>query len=333
VAVATISVLPVPAAAAGHTERPATPYMPIFNTATGTTVTLDLKHNGDNVGVVGAKIYRNTSEAGDIAVSVGEDIVFTFVDTGLGPSTEYWYWLKVYDGDGNLSYRSGGQQVFTTILDVVRPYTPYMPALDTATSSEVNLDLKHNDDNVGVTGAKIYRNTSNNFASATEVGDIAVSVGEDTIFAFKDESVNDNTTYWYWLKVYDGDGNLSYRSGGQQVFTPILDIAKPTTPYKPIFNTATATTVSLNLKHKGDNVGVTGAKIYRNTSNNFASATEAGDIAVTVPKETVFNFTDSGLAANTEYWYWLKVYDAEANLSSRSGGPSSLHVGDREVRH
>lgn len=122
---------------------------------------------------------------------------------------------------------------------------------------------------------------------------------------------------------------LSITSSGTYV---IADTTAPNTPTVPAVGTRTVTSVAFSWTAPTDNVGVTGYKVYRNgTLIN-------GNVSTT-------NFTDSGLAPNTNYTYTVAAFDAVNNLSAQSSGlvtstlpdtsapgvPTLLTVGTRTV--
>ena len=101
-------------------EQPAVPFSPQIVSWSDNTVTLDLTHKGDDVGVIGFRLFRNTvnnfGTAVEIDVAAAGDPTTRYTDSGLVPGTVYYYWLKAYDAvwpsdmqnlDDHISYRSG----------------------------------------------------------------------------------------------------------------------------------------------------------------------------------------------------------------------------------
>src|SRR5579884_2011828 len=82
------------------------------------------------------------------------------------------------------------------------------------------------------------------------------------------------------------------------------DTTPPSTPTGVTVSSTTSSSVSLTWTASTDNVGVTGYDIYR-------GSTLAGT-------STTTSFTDTGLAASTQYSYTVKAYDAAGNLSPAS---------------
>jgi len=98
------------------------------------------------------------------------------------------------------------------------------------------------------------------------------------------------------------------------------DTTAPETPMKPVLAGVASDSISLELIDNGDDVGVTGFTVFRNTVDDFGSAQPT---AVAASGGASTQYVDTGVSAGTTYYYWLKASDAAQNLSSRSG---ALHV-------
>jgi chitodextrinase len=87
------------------------------------------------------------------------------------------------------------------------------------------------------------------------------------------------------------------------------DTTPPSTPANLAVTGTTASSVGLSWSPSTDNVGVTGYNVYR-------GSTLVGSTAGTT-------FTDTGLAASTQYSYTVKAFDAAGNLSAASSAVSA----------
>jgi len=83
-----------------------------------------------------------------------------------------------------------------------------------------------------------------------------------------------------------------------------VDTTPPTAPTALSVSSTTSSAVSLIWAASTDNVGVTGYDVYRGTTLAGTSATTG--------------FTDTGLAASTQYTYTVKAHDAAGNVSAAS---------------
>lgn len=111
----------------------------------------------------------------------------------------------------------------------------------------------------------------------------------------------------------DADGNLiiglpdigAYEYvGNATTITPTRDTNPPSTPSNLTAIANSSSTISLSWAASTDNVGVTGYRIYRNSSL----------IATT----TSTSYTDSNLSPSTSYTYAVSAYDAAGNESAKS---------------
>ncbi|NUR73085.1 MAG: hypothetical protein HOU81_19895, partial [Hamadaea sp.] len=87
------------------------------------------------------------------------------------------------------------------------------------------------------------------------------------------------------------------------------DTSPPSTPANLTASGATASSVNLNWSASSDNVGVTGYDVYRATNGGSFSqiATASGT-----------SYTATGLAASTQYQFYVRARDAAGNTSGNS---------------
>ena len=151
------------------------------------------------------------------------------------------------------------------------------------------------------TGYRIYRYTSNNSASASEIA-------TSTATSYDDTSAVAGTTYWYWVKAYNGAGSSVSFSNGDSGYRK-----GPPGPPSGLSATDGAYGDRVRVTWVAPTTGATGYKVYRHTSNNSASATEIATTAAT-------SYDDYAGNLNT-YWYWVKAYNS-AGTGSYSNGDS-----------
>jgi hypothetical protein len=114
-------------------------------------------------------------------------------------------------------------------------------------------------------------------------------------------------TISYTVRATDGIGQQSADSAPASVTVtppPPPDTVKPSKPGKPT-GSATDTTTTMSWAASTDNIGVTGYRIYRNSSAVNTSPTPS--------------FNDTGLAPSTTYKYQVAAFDAAGNESAKSG--------------
>ena len=169
--------------------------------------------------------------------------------TGGGPwhfdiVTESPFGAYCYEGVWYAVDNSGGHIVFTVDPDkafvfpiVLGDDDPTLPVeLSTFT---VSLNSFNNavlnwvtQTETGVSGFYVYRNNSENLASATLVSHLipATNSSEEHSYSFTDKELFSHGTYYYWLQVADIDGSESYHGPATLVYTGDNEPALPGIP-------------------------------------------------------------------------------------------------------
>ena len=158
------------------------------------------------------------------------------------------------------------------------------------------------------TSYHVYRNTTNNSGTATDLGSVP-GTGAD------DMSAVAGTTYYYWVKAFNviGGSPFSSPNTGYRATTPV---PTPTPTPTPSASAPPAPTgVSASDGTYTDRVritwnasaGATGYWIYRNTTAS-PPATEIGGAFSTA-------YDDSTAVPGQTYWYWVRA----GNTSGWSG--------------
>jgi gametolysin peptidase M11 len=162
-------------------------------TKTGTyTAQLTWGASTDNRGVTSYQVTRDGALVGTVSTT-------TFADGGpLNPGTTYQYAVTAFDGAGNASTpqtKSWTQPV----PDTTAPTWPAGTQLTaTVTKAKTTFSWVAASDNVGVTGYRVYRGT-------TELN--AVLVATTTARTWSDP--RQRTAYVYYVVAYDAAGNVS----------------------------------------------------------------------------------------------------------------------------
>ncbi|HAR43599.1 MAG TPA: hypothetical protein DCS07_13380 [Bdellovibrionales bacterium] len=158
-------------------------------------------------------------------------------------------------------------------------------------STQINISWSGSTDNIGVTGYRIYRNN-------VQVGSLAGN-------SFSDTGLTAATTYSYAVAAFDGAGNTSAKSTAISVTTsPAPDTQAPTVPAGLTGSAVSPFQIDLTWTASTDNIGVTGYKVFRNGSEVATNSTNS--------------FSNTGLAALTNYNFTVAAYDAAGNLSAQS---------------
>jgi chitodextrinase len=173
--------------------------------------------------------------------------------------------------------------------DTTAPTTPTNLS-GTVGTGQINLTWNTSTDNVGVTGYKVYRNSS-----------LLQTV---TTNSFVDTNVTAGTSYTYRVSAHDAAGNNSSQSSAVTRTIPIpTDITPPSVPTNLIATPSTSK-VELSWNASTDNVGVVGYRLYKDGSIYKTLATRS--------------YTDTTISAGTTYSYKVAAYDAAGNTSAQS---------------
>lgn len=248
--------------------------------ASQTQVNLSWAASSDGMGVNGYKVYRDGAQ-------IGTTIGTSYSDTNCTAATTYSYQVAAYDASGNESAKSTAVSV-TTTSDTQAPSVPAGLTATAVSGTQVNLSWAASTDNVGVTGYKIYR-------EGTQIGTNATATYADT-------TCTPVTTYSYAVSAYDAAGNNSAQSSATTVTTP--DTIPPSVPTGLSATAVSGTRVDISWVASSDNVGVTGYKIFRGSTQIGTSATTA--------------YSDTTCTPGTAYSYKVSAYDAAGNNSAQS---------------
>jgi chitodextrinase len=241
--------------------------------------------------VAGYRIYRNNTQIGTATGT-------SYSDTGLAANTTYSYTVSAYDPAGNVSAQSAA--VSATTLDTTPPSVPAGLTATPASTSQINLSWNASTDpDSPVAGYRIYRNNT--------------QVGSGTGTSYSDTGLTANTTYSYTVSAYDPAGNVSAQSAAVSATT--LDTTPPSVPTGLTATPVSTSQINLSWTASSDpDSPVAGYRIYRNNTQ--------------VGTATGTTYSDTGLAANTSYFYTVSAYDPAGNISAQSAAVSATTLAD-----
>ena len=145
-------------------------------------------------------------------------------------------------------------------------------------------------------GHKIYSgSTSGNY-------DSNIDIGNRTSYTIP--NVTEGQTYYFVVTAYDTFSNESGYSAEVAYTVPILDLTAPSTPTSLQAATISTSQINLSWNASSDNIGVTGYRIYRD-STQIATTSNT-------------TYQDTGLSPSTTYSYTVSAYDAAGNVSGQS---------------
>jgi chitodextrinase len=184
----------------------------------------------------------------------------------------------------------------TGVSDTQPPTVPLSLTASAVSSSAINLSWTASTDNVGVTGYTVFRG--------------GAQIGTSGTNSYSDTGLTASTQYIYTVNAFDAAGNKSAQSTSASATTAAqtVDTQPPTVP-QSLTASAVSSGINLSWTASTDNVAVTGYTIYRGGVQVGTSATNS--------------YSNSGLAASTQYTYTVSAFDAAGNQSAQSTSASA----------
>jgi glucose/arabinose dehydrogenase len=185
-------------------------------------------------------------------------------------------------------------------VDNQPPTVPGNPRASDLTCNSVTFSWDASTDNVGVAFYDVYHD-----------GQLIKSVSGSTLSTSL--TPVQNVTWGLYVNARDAAGNVSQASDTVPITPPLCgppDTEKPTAPGN-LSGTASGTSVNLKWTASTDNVQVLAYDVYRNNAL-------AGTVAGTIGNPPGTTFSDSGLAPNTTYSYYVVARDPSGNVSAHS---------------
>lgn len=266
------------------TSAPSAPSNLTAERRSNTVVELEWDDNSDNE--TGFKIERK-KEGGKYSQidTVGEDVT-TYTDSGLSSNTTYFYRVRAYNSIGDSPYCTEVSVATTSLA------SPSNLVAETVSSSRI--DLSWEDNATNETGFKIERRTAGGSYKQID------TVGRN-VTSYSDTGLSDNTTYYYRVRAYNSAGNSAYSNEASATTGTV-----PSAPSNLTITVETASKVRLNWKDNASNE--TGFKIERRTAGgSYKQIATVG--------RNVTSYSDTGLSADTIYYYRVRAYNSVGNSS------------------
>jgi chitodextrinase len=220
-----------------------------------------------------------------------------YVDVGVAAGQRHSYAVSAVDPAGNESALSAAATV--TVPDLTSPVEVEPPVVVATSSTSASVSWQEAEDNVAVTGYRVYRN-------GTVVAQVA-----GTAESWNDTTLQPSTSYTYGLQAVDAAGNASAVRTAPPVTTPAggSDTTPPTTPTGLTATGVSGSSVRLTWQASTDDVGVDAYTVFRDGS----------PIARTSSRELL----DTSLSPAQSYGYAVDAVDAAGNHSMR---PAEVRV-------
>ena len=233
----------------------------------------------------GYRVFRSQTNDASGASEIADVTGLTHNDTTAVPNVTYYYFVEAYNGTGT-SARSSGESGFRQLAPPATPAN--LSATDGAHPDKIEVSWSSS---ANATGYHLYRSLTTSINDASEVADT-------TSTSFTDTQVSAETSYYYFVRAYNGGGSSSF--SGYEVGHRL---ANP--PAVPTNLSASDGTSSAHIEVTWSPVsGADGYRLYRGTTNISGDATEIHDLSGT-------SFNDPNVAPDTNYYYFVSAYNSE----------------------
>ncbi|MFH1586806.1 MAG: fibronectin type III domain-containing protein [Candidatus Diapherotrites archaeon] len=285
---------------------PTAPGKPSVSAGNG-AVTVSWSAHGE-VDVTGIKIYRITAgqawDANTLVTTVAKGTT-TYLNSGLGNGTDYYFKITAVDAAGNESPASESSDIVTPVASGCSLGTP---VIESSSHPENTWDA---DGTIELSWATVANATGYSY----EFNDSSSTTPDESIDR-SDTSMTDSKsdgTWYFHLRACNG-----ICCGNTDHYTIKVDTTGPTTPGS--FTATASSDGSVRLEwaaSSDDHAGMDYYEIYRSVFRNFNIADAATD---KIDTTTNRYYTDvaSNMAANTTYYYKIRPIDNVGNQGSMS---------------
>ncbi|MBN2009286.1 fibronectin type III domain-containing protein [candidate division KSB1 bacterium] len=291
-------------------------YPPVPVGTSLTSLSLSWSRNNDD-DFSSYKIYRSKTVSVDsmsaLVTTITNQNTTSYEDNGLKENTEYYYRIYVYD-EGGLAKGSNIMMGRTNANQKPAAISLIAPTPVTGSLTELNLSWSRSleDD---FESYRIYRSLD---AGVDSTDYLVTTITNQATTTYRDNDLEENTSYHYRVYVYD-DGGLASGSNEQVGTTNANEAPKAVTLYSPTPIVGSLTSVRLNWS-KNDDSDFESYRIFRGEAPGVDDSN--GVLVTTISNQSTNTYDDTGLEADTEYYYRIYVYD-NGNLAS---GSNEQHV-------
>jgi len=253
------------------------------------------------------RVFRSESPGVDststLVTTITERTTVTYTDTDLKENTTYYYRVYVYD-TGGLCTGSNEVNATTTINEPPTAVTLFAPSNPTQSSLYLSWTQNNDED---FASYRLFRSKSPGVDNSSQFVTIIV---DRTVIYFTDTGLEENTTYYYRLYVYDTGGRAT---GSNEVNGTTLPNQPPTPVTLSLPSVIDSTTLRLSWSQNEDE-DFASYRIFRSQSSPVD--TTAGPVAI-INSQTTTQYDDRGLVPGTQYFYRVFVFD-KGGLSAGS---------------
>jgi len=264
-------------------SKPAAPSNLRCNILSSNQIEITWENEPDNICEL--RVQRRTGSSGAYTtVAVLDSSEQAYVDTyDFTLNTTYYYRIVAFDSDNNVSASA------ECPVKVSAPNPPSNLRLTVESSTQIRLDWNNTETSILFSGFKIERRTGTG-GNFEEIG----TVSSDTT-TFTDNTVSGGQTYTYRVRSYNVIGNSAYSN---EVSTDTTLIASP----------SSLTVIPVSSSQIELNWTYPNSERYRTVIERKTGTDGKWTIITTAPLAAgVLKYVDSGLSANTLYFYRVRA--------------------------
>ena len=257
-------------------------------TVSNTKLRLAWTDSSDNE--TGFKIERKIAGGlyAEIATTAANVKIYTD-SLGLSANTTYFYRVRAVNTGGFSNYSNEANAK-------TLPNPPAAPdSLLTTAMSDTRIDLAWADRSHNETGFKIERKIGGSAGSPDAAGAyVQIATVAANVKSFSDGGLAVNATYFYRVRAFNAGGHSNYSGEANTVTLPVVPGS---------LSGEALTNHKIALAWTDSSMNESGFKIERkNNGGGYVEIAQAG--------ANVNTHADSNLAANTEYFYRLRAFNA-----------------------
>ncbi|MBN1675802.1 MAG: fibronectin type III domain-containing protein [Kiritimatiellae bacterium] len=265
---------------------PAAPSNLAASAPSPTSIRVTWQDNSNNE--TGFKLDRRQSGTSEwVRIATTAANVTSLTDSGLSPETTFYYMVKATNADGDSAYTSA--VTVTTPADLQPPAAPTSPAASAVSATEIRLTWIDNSSDEDQFKIRCGTDPAN---LSTEIFLPANTT------SYSHTGLTPDTTYYYMVRAQNAAGVSAYSA----TVNARTAAAVPAAPSAVAAVALSASEIRVTWTDNSNNE--TGFKLDRRQSG-----TQVWE-QIAQPAANVTSYTDSGLLAETHYYYKLRAYNA-----------------------
>ena len=266
-------------------------------------------------------VYRGTT-AGFVVtpgttVPIATPATNSYSNTGLSPSTTYYYKVAAVDNAGNIGAVSAERSATTSpAADTTPPVQVAGLSATTVSSTQINLGWTANTE-TDLNHYNVYRGTTAGFVVTPGT---TVPIATPATNSYSNTGLSPSTTYYYKVAAVDNAGNIGAVSAERSATTsPAADTTPPVQVTGLSATTVSSTQINLGWTANTE-TDLNHYNVYRGTTAGFV-VTPGTTVPIATPATN--SYSNTGLSPSTTYYYKVAAVDNAGNIGAVSAERSA----------